>query len=267
MRFDVVSENQTPESRRQTEHGQSSAILFSVMALFSLAVTASIPSPSVRDISRRQLPHFLQYFINPIRIPYTPYKGDGSEASGWPSQSSWMPFQQLWFINQQAIISRTCDNTETETGWLLGAIHQVSISTSVDPRFILAVIIEESRGCVRVQSTSLAVQNPGLMQSYEGKGSCSDPVVQRPCPYAEIAQMLSDGTASNEAGVNLKDLIAASGKSDVSKYYIAARMYNSGPHSIPEDGELSGPGANPCYAADIANRLLGYVGGSCGVQA
>ncbi|KAF7197940.1 hypothetical protein HII31_00654 [Pseudocercospora fuligena] len=245
----------------------SSALLFTIITLFDSALTARIPSPSTREISRRQAPHFLQYSINPISIPYTPYTGDGSVAAGWPSQSSWMPFQQLWFINQQLIISRICDNTEAETGWLLGAIHQVSISTGVDARFILAVIIEESRGCVRVQSTSLAVQNPGLMQSYEGKGSCSDPVVQRPCPYGEIAQMLNDGTASNEAGVNLKDLIAASGKNDVSKYYIAARMYNSGPHSIPEDQELSGPGANPCYAADIANRLLGYVGGSCGAQA
>lgn len=237
------------------------------LAVLHAVCAALIPSWSPSNLSRRQAYHFLQYSINPMRVTYTPYKGDGTTASGWPSEASWLPFQQLWFLNQQLLISRICDNTAAETGWLLGAIHQVSASTGVDPRFILAIIIEESRGCVRVQSTSLAVQNPGLMQSHEGQGSCSDPVVQRPCPYNEIQQMISDGTASNDAGVDLKDLINATGRTDVSRFYMAARMYNSGPRSIPEDHDLSSPGANPCYAADIANRLLGYVGGSCGVQA
>lgn len=108
--------------------------------------------------------------------------------------------------------------------------------------------MNESRGCVRVGTTSLAVSNPGLMQSYEGQGSCSDPAPLTPCPYKEIEQMVMDGTASktesNTAGVNLEDLIKRSNSTGVEKYYMAARMYNSGPNSISSDKELSVGGAN-----------------------
>lgn len=103
--------------------------------------------------------------------------------------------------------------------------------------------MEESRGCVRVGATSLAVVNPGLMQSYEGKGSCATPL-QNPCPYSEIKQMIMDGTAPNPAGEDLQDLLARPAPDDDSRYYRAARMYNSGQNSIGLDGELSVGGAN-----------------------
>jgi hypothetical protein len=137
----------------------------------------------------------------------------------------------------------------------------------VDARLILAVIITESHGCVRVPSTSLSVSNPGLMQAYgpHANGSCAEPTLLKPCPAAQIERMVLDGTDSNPAGVNLKDLIVTANASDVSRYYKAVRMYNSGPLSIHEDGDLSGrPAANACYASDLANRLLGYLGESCG---
>lgn len=76
--------------------------------------------------------------------------------------------------------------------------------------------------------------------------------------------MINDGTAPNAARVDLSDLIEDSNKTDVSRFYIASRMYNSGRLSVGVGGELSVGGANACYAADIANRLRGYVGGSCG---
>ncbi|KXT07241.1 hypothetical protein AC578_2337 [Pseudocercospora eumusae] len=75
-----------------------SALLFTVITLLNLALAARIPSPSTREISCRQAQHFLQYSVNPIGIPYTPYTGDGSVAAGWPA----MPFQQLWFIKSTA---------------------------------------------------------------------------------------------------------------------------------------------------------------------
>jgi hypothetical protein len=189
-------------------------------------------------------------FLNLITTPltgnmrYTAYKGDGSTKDGWPAQSQWLDFQTLWFMNQQTQINKICDNTAAETADLYKAISAASQSTGVDARFILAIIMNESRGCVRVQTTSLAVSNPGLMQSYEGKGSCSDPTLLKPCPYKEIEQMVMDGTAPNKAGVDLQDLIERSNATDVSKYYIAARMYNSGINSIGSNKQLSVGGAN-----------------------
>lgn len=56
--------------------------------------------------------------------------------------------------------------------------------------------------------------------------------------------MVMDGTAPNKAGVNLQDLITRSNETSTAKYYMAARMYNSGPNSIGSDKELSVGGAN-----------------------
>jgi hypothetical protein len=39
-----------------------------------------------------------------------------------------------------------------------------STATGVDHRFVLAVLMQESHGCVRVNVTSGGVRNPGLMQ-------------------------------------------------------------------------------------------------------
>uniref|UniRef100_A0A2D3VB94 Transglycosylase SLT domain-containing protein n=1 Tax=Ramularia collo-cygni TaxID=112498 RepID=A0A2D3VB94_9PEZI len=191
---------------------------------------------------------FLHLITTPLTgsMRYTAYKGNGSIEDGWPAQGQWLDFRTLWVTNQRVQINKICDNTEAETGDLYKAIFAVSKTTGVDPRFILAVMMNESRGCVRVQTTSLAVSNPGLMQSYEGRGSCSDPAPLTPCPYKEIEQMVTDGVAPNEAGVNLQDLIARSNATGVEKYYIAARMYNSGPNSISSDKELSVGGADAC---------------------
>lgn len=47
--------------------------------------------------------------------------------------------------------------------------------------------------------------------------------------------------------------------------YVAARLYNSGKYSCPGGTcDLGKGGATSCYASDIANRLLGWIGdGPC----
>jgi len=53
--------------------------------------------------------------------------------------------------------------------------------------------------------------------------------------------------------------MAQAGGSDVSTYYKAARIYNSG--SIDPSGNLGAGIATHCYASDIANRLTGWASG------
>ena len=54
------------------------------------------------------------------------------------------------------------------------------------------------------------------------------------------------------------------GVDDVSRYYRAARVYNSG--SVDGSGDLGRGVATHCYASDVANRLRGWsLGGhGCG---
>ncbi|KAI6816431.1 hypothetical protein KC340_g16051 [Hortaea werneckii] len=195
---------------------------------------------------------------------YTVYTGDGSTGAGWPSESDWTNFDAMWTANLD-YISISCeqfgvaDNSDSESADLKSAIQDVASSTGVDARFILAVVMQESKGCVRAPTTAYSHANPGLMQSHEGEGSCNgaDGNVQNPCPQDEINQQIEDGTAGTSAGDGLKQLLGQTGASDVSKYYKAARMYNSG--SVDPSGDLGKGVATHCYASDIANRLTGWV--------
>ncbi|KAF2859697.1 hypothetical protein K470DRAFT_218798 [Piedraia hortae CBS 480.64] len=207
---------------------------------------------------------------------YTVYKGDGTVAQGWPAQSSWVSsFSEAWNMNL-ARLKTSCasfnvpSNSPSELVALQAAILSSAASSGVDARFILAIVLQESGGCVRVPTTSYSVSNPGLMQSHEGSHSCnSGAQVTTPCPLDRLQGMITDGvqgTASSSV-YSLQGGIAQAGSTDVSRFYKAARIYNSG--SIPAGGDLTSTAgaATNCYSSDIANRLVGWTSEVSGCQA
>ena len=150
------------------------------------------------------------------------------------------------------------DDSATEVTAIQSAIEAVAQQTLVDHRFILAVVMQESGGCVRAPTTNYGVRNPGLMQDHNGAGTCNDAgVVQNPCPNSEITEMITEGTGGTPDGDGLAQCINESGAGDVSAFYKAARIYNSG--SIDSSGDLGKGIATHCYSSDIANRLTGWV--------
>jgi hypothetical protein len=171
----------------------------------------------------------------------------------------------LRFNDNKAVMSASCtqfgvaDNTDAEISEISTAIQSVAASTGIDSRFILAIMMQESNGCVRAPTTNYGVRNPGLMQSHNGAGTCNDGTVQNPCPPSEVLQMITDGTAGTSSGDGLKQCLAQTGATDVSMYYKAARVYNSG--SIASTKNLGQGIATHCYASDIANRLTGWSSG------
>ncbi|KAF2773748.1 hypothetical protein EJ03DRAFT_286022, partial [Teratosphaeria nubilosa] len=187
------------------------------------------------------------------------YSGDGSTGDDWPAMSSWLSFESLWAANK-ATFSASCtqfdteSNSEAENASLKSAIQSISNSTCVDQRLILAIVMQESQGCVRVWTTKYSVENPGLMQSHAGTGSCNTGI-----STVSIQQMIHDGVAGTSSGDGLQQLHTSSGGSSAGAqaYYKAARKYNSG--SIASDGNLSSPDsvATVCYVADVTNRLMG----------
>lgn len=162
------------------------------------------------------------------------------------------------------------DDSGPEIGAIYNGIQQVAIETNVDHRFILAVIMQESSGCVRAPTSNFGVRNPGLMQDHDGAATCNSDIdpftVQNPCPEQTIIQMIRDGTAGTDAGDGLAAVINQAGAFDVSAFYKAARLYNSG--SIDPSGKLEAGGATHCYSSDIANRLVGWVNAphNCGLD-
>lgn len=154
-------------------------------------------------------------------------------------------------------------NSNTETGQIYDAIQAVAARSKLDHRFILAVVMQESNGCVRVPTSYSPVPdnitNPGLMQCFEGNGTCNvkGKTPQNPCPTQIIWNMVQEGSMGTLRGDGLVQDMNEAGYTGAQSFYRAARLYNSG--SIPQDHDLGGPGATRCYATDIANRLTGWV--------
>lgn len=193
---------------------------------------------------------------------YNMYHGDGSPQAGWPDQNGWGSFDELWSVNS-ALMRQSCgwngwgqDNSEQEINDIRRAIEQVSGETGVDSRFILAIVMQESKGCVRAPTTDNGVVNPGLMQSHNGAGTCAG---VSNCPFDTILLMIRDGTAGTAHGDGLRQTLdKTSGPTGggARNHYAAARMYNSG--SVDYGNLNNGFTSTACYAADVANRFTGW---------
>lgn len=211
---------------------------------------------------------------------YTTYSGDGSTGQGWPSREQWMGFEALW-NNNLYYMQNTCEwvgygpnNSADELQEMHDAIQQVSNEAQVDPRFILAIILQESNGCVRVKTTgnvNANIFNPGLMQDHSGSNACNNqdnnaPVT--PCPQATILGMIRDGTSGTSSGDGLAQCInqgynlgeSSDDIDSTQSFYRAARIYNSGSISDINDLNQGAPGTTSSYVDDVANRLTGWLG-------
>ena len=201
--------------------------------------------------------------------PYTTFAGDGSVEDGWPTQNQWLSFDAMWATNSAAI--GQCPgglqaNTPDETASIKTAIQKAATGP-IPAQFILAVLMQESNGCVSVHGTEApdgSGLNPGLMQDHSGLHACnSDAGVLGPgyCSDSLIAGMVSDGVSGTSSGDGLQQCVnGAPGPEATQKMYQGARVYDSG-HLDPS-GNLGRGGATLCYASDIASRLMGWTGGS-----
>ncbi|KAJ3496677.1 hypothetical protein NLG97_g2480 [Lecanicillium saksenae] len=181
------------------------------------------------------------------RDSYALYTGNGSPGAGWPAVSAWATFDSL-------------DDSAAEIADIKSAVTSIAGRAGIDPRFVLAIVMQESKGCVRVPTTVSpdgGVINPGLMQTHNGKGTCAG---RQPCPASSIIQMIEDGTLGTSSGDGLKQTLEtakrATGDGAARMYYTAARIYNSGSATYAKLQD--GRGATNCYASDVANRLTGW---------
>jgi len=171
----------------------------------------------------------------------------------------------------QNCVDKALRNTDNETAHVANAVLKYGDLSHVDPRLILATVLQASQACVRVPTTGgIGLWNPGLMQSHNGLGTCwpgSNQSVPNaasqivPCPQIQIDQMIYDGV-SGPSEYTLATLINSRCSSGVPRgYYEAFRMYNSGINGLTSD--LSHPrqgDGTPQYVSDIANRVCGWNG-------
>lgn len=215
----------------------------------------------------------------PLQDVYSTFEGDGSLQSNWPAKSQWVSFNAMWNHAQpglgQNCVGGVQGNSEQEGRDLRDSILSVSADFLIDPRFVLAVVLQESNGCVRVVVTTSSndIHNPGVMQTFNGVGSCNNGVEVSPCPQSEIHQMIWDGVHGGGnnlvTALNLAGFIQGLGPAEEAQaFYRAARMYNSGFFSFTQGSDLAQGGSSECYSSDIGNRLTGWywAGNSCGLN-
>ena len=121
-------------------------------------------------------------------------------------------------------------------------------------------------------TTAYSHLNPGMMQSFNGTGTCntneaplgigdtSASNVLTPCPATEIKQMILDGANGTVYGDGLRQNFVEQGQSGASGYYRTAKIYNGGIQSFQEnENSLESGCCTQSYVSDIANRLTGWV--------
>lgn len=220
------------------------------------AMTSVAPATQPKTLSARQ-------------AGYTLFEGDGSVEAGWPAQTDWKPFDESFTANEE-IMRSSCstndwgeDNSDQEITDIHDAILTVADETGLDDRFLLAIVMQESNGCVRVETTSNGVKNPGLMQSHNGYANCEG---VNPCPKDTITEMIRQGAAGTGDGEGLKQILETTsveaGGMIERAFYAAARKYNSG--SVDYTNLNNAFTSTPCYASDVANRVIGWDSGGGG---
>ena len=117
--------------------------------------------------------------------------GSRSTICMCPSETRSEIFQPiLRFNNNKRARFSSCDrfgvpvDSTSEIDDLYNATQSTASVTKLDPRFILAVVMQESGGCVRTPTTNYRVHNPGSIQDHNGAGTCNDArVVKKPMRY------------------------------------------------------------------------------------
>ena len=173
----------------------------------------------------------------------------------WRVNSGLIQTGCTWYLGTAAGVP---DNSASETADISHAIQAIANQTQVDNRFILAILMQESRGCVRITTTTSTHPNPGLMQSHAGTWTCVDRGIE-PCPWDNVYGMIRDGVAGTLEGDGLAAILnqqQALGYVGAQLYYRAARVYNSG--RVDDSQLLERGGATHCYVSSIANRLTGW---------
>jgi hypothetical protein len=174
-----------------------------------------------------------------------------------------LPLTSSRFNNNKEVMKVSCaqfsqpNSNDQEIQDMHDGIIAAEKASGVDKRFILAIMMQESKGCPRVPTTNGGVVNPGLMQDHAGIGCTTSP-----CPTTTIHQMILEGTAGTDAGDGLANCInqaSGEGASGAQAFYWAARIYNTGSYTAGSD--LGAPKyGTACYSTDVANRLLGWAG-------
>ncbi|PGH18437.1 hypothetical protein AJ79_00506 [Helicocarpus griseus UAMH5409] len=198
--------------------------LFSILVFYILAISLAVASP-----------------INlQARAGGKCYRG-----RDFPAPNEWVSFSEILGKYRGTMLGF---NSADEVKFIEQFVHEAAGSSGLDPRIILAVIIQESHGNLRVAAGG--GRTPGIMQAL-GSPHCQG-TAKGGCGKNTIKDMIFAGVLGTGQTTGLKKCHESNGRS----YGAMLRCYNSGHVFNPNDLIQAGPGT-PSYVSDIANRLRG----------
>ncbi|MCJ1324610.1 hypothetical protein MMC10_001272 [Thelotrema lepadinum] len=219
---------------------------FTNLLLFASAALAIPLLPRAATVTGNGLAFYTSNLNDgsPIKAgsTYTCYSGS---ADSFPPMSQWASFNALWAFQVKNALSPIGD-TNQEIQAMQQAVVTVGQAAQVDPRVILAVILQESSGNVNVGCTNNGVSNCGIMQSHDPIDKAFDP------------SNVQDGVQGTPTGPGLVQLFNNQGAATNGNLWEVLRAYNSG--SIDASNLSNGLGATASYVSDIANYLQGWQG-------
>ncbi|CAN8097717.1 unnamed protein product [Discula destructiva] len=171
-------------------------------------------------------------------------------ASNYPAMSSWVDFDTILSNNKANMIA--AGDTEDDVKNIGTAVQSVASGQGLDPRVILALIVQESTGYVGIATTTNVdgQGTGGLMQT----SGCQGYPGQNGLTVDQITTMVTCGV-THFAG-NFK---SQGGQDTTDTYYPALREFNSG-SVVTSDLSVAPNGAGvTSYVSDISQRLQGTV--------
>lgn len=154
----------------------------------------------------------------------------------------------------------------TEVRDLKDAIYQAAFLANMYASAILALILQETGGCVRVPKTSDGLLEGVLRTRVEGGGyNCDrDTLFEgQDCSYDNMKHMVYRGLFEPDVGfrIAVEKGAALHPHDDYEvRYYWGVRIRKSQGNfhrALPMEKY---PEGNPCYVSDFANRMVGWVG-------
>lgn len=215
-------------------------ILSVLQVLHSPAAVLSSPLPTSAAWS---VFGSLAYTAEPTRfaaVPSTVYKDHPRSLSPeWPGPERWVPFDVMWARQKDNYgLGTNCEvfglrvNTNTENADLRAALVANARRHLVDPRMLLAVALQHSYACVRMQETKdtgWGAKRYGIMGSFgapewAGSQCINGSASIAPCDASTVGLMVDDGA---RCLANIVNSIQASDQSTAMWY--ALGQYYGGP--------------------------------------
>ncbi|KAK5123302.1 hypothetical protein LTR85_002732 [Meristemomyces frigidus] len=176
-------------------------LLLSALVATSAALPTISPMPMYRGLStgftsnkptEATSQHQRTIFEGPEDL-HSSYQCFGSDSTESLSASSWLCFNDLWRINEAAILSKNGGDTYIKH-YIKEALLHVAGESAIDSRLILALMMQESSGraSISCRSQSNGRSKCGLMQATDG--SSFDSARQA----ASILQMVREGIEGDD---------------------------------------------------------------------